>query len=194
MTIADINARLRAWWRALLGYASTSTSVWCLGFLSFIEAIFFPLPVESLLVPMGLARPRLVFRFAGIATLASVLGGIVGWLLGAFLFDLWELSGLSGVGRDSAAELFSDWGAWIVFAGGFTPIPFKVVSLASGLMGVNLAVFVIFALLSRGARFYLEAVVLRLWGDSARVFIEEHLAWLSLVIVGMLFLLFVFLL
>ncbi|MDA7985092.1 MAG: VTT domain-containing protein [Alphaproteobacteria bacterium] len=188
---APAEARLRGWWRRILEYAATRAAVKWLALLAFVEAIFFPLPVECMLAPMGLAQPRRAFWFAAVATAGSVAGGAIGWLLGAFLFDLWEASGLSQVGREQAAAMFAEWGAWIVFAGGFTPIPFKVVAVASGVSGLNPGVFVVFALLSRGARFFLEAALLFRFGDAARVFIERRLGWVSAAAVAAAFVIFI---
>ena len=172
---------LFALWHGTLNLAARPAAAVWLAVLAFTEAIFFPVPVEGMLLPMCLARPRRALYFAAIATAASATGGLAGWALGAWLLEAWAPMAALGYGGafHEAAALYREHGGWIVFAGGFTPLPFKVVAVASGAMGLNPALFLLFALLSRGVRFFLEAALLMRWGEAMRDFIEKHLPWLS---------------
>lgn len=140
-----------------------------LGALSFAEATFFPIPPDVMLAPMALASPSRAWRFALITTLASVVGGLVGWFIGALAIEA-LLPWLESVGYadefNHATELFVDWGFWFILVAGFTPVPFKIFTIAAGAFGLNLPVFVLGSLISRGARFYLVAAVMRSGGET----------------------------
>jgi membrane protein YqaA with SNARE-associated domain len=147
--------------------------------VSFAESSFFPIPPDVILVPMALANPHKARLYALVCTVASVLGGILGYAIGALLFDTvgqWLIS-LYGYGESVEAfrEAYVKWGAWVILIKGLTPIPFKIVTIASGFAGYDFFMFVILSFITRGARFFLEAELLRIYGEPIRSFIEERL-------------------
>lgn len=153
--------------------------------VSFAESSFFPLPPDLMLIPMVLAERLKAWRFAIITTIASVLGGLFGYFIGAVLFEtvgkpIVELYGL-GHKMDVFFENYKTYGAVIVFVAGFTPIPYKVFTIASGVAGLSLPVFIVASLISRGARFFLVAGLLYLFGEQIRAFIEKYLGILTFV-------------
>jgi membrane protein YqaA with SNARE-associated domain len=155
--------------------------------VSFAESSFFPIPPDVILVPMCLAQPQKARLFAAVCTIASVLGGILGYFIGAFLYDTlgqWLIS-LYGYGDSVEAfrEAYAKWGAWIILIKGMTPIPYKIVTIASGFAGYDFFMFVLLSLITRGARFFLVAELLRIYGDPIREFIEKRL---TLVLTGFL--------
>jgi membrane protein YqaA with SNARE-associated domain len=153
--------------------------------VAFAESSFFPIPPDVMLVPMSLARPDRAFRLAAWCTLASVTGGMVGYAIGAVLYDsvgLWLIH-LYGYGGKVEAfrAAYAQWGAWIILLKGLTPIPYKIVTITSGFAGYNFALFVVLSVITRGARFFLLAFLLNRYGDYARHIIEKRLAlWTSL--------------
>ena len=162
-----------------LALAASPHAVWVMAAISFAESSFFPIPPDILLIPMILARPRQAFRLAALCTLASVVGGLVGYAIGYFLFD--------AVGRpvlefyhamdhyDGLKAAFAQWGAWIIILKGLTPIPYKLVTIASGVAQFDLLTFALASLLSRSLRFFLLAALLWWFGDPVREFIERRL-------------------
>lgn len=154
-----------------------------LGLVAFAESSFFPVPPDVMIVPMVLARPEAAWRIAGIATLASVAGGLFGYLIGALLFETVGrfLIDLYGYAAEFARfeALYHDYGLWIVMIGGLTPFPYKVVTIASGVAGYPLLPFVLGSLATRGARFFVEAALLYWFGPPIRAFIERWLGWLA---------------
>jgi membrane protein YqaA with SNARE-associated domain len=150
-----------------------------LAVVAFLESSVFPIPPDAMLVPMVLAQPQRAWRLAMIATAASVLGGLAGYAIGHFLFETlgrWiiDLYGLGGRFEDFQ-RTWSEWGLWIILIKGLTPIPYKLVTIASGLAGFNLAVFVLASIATRGLRFFLVAGLLRQFGAPIRTFIEQRL-------------------
>jgi len=154
-----------------------------LGLVAFAESSFFPVPPDVMIVPMVLARPQAAWRIAAIATVASVVGGLFGYLIGAFLFETvgrW-LVDLYGYADEFARfqALYREYGIWIVLIGGLTPFPYKVVTIASGVAGYPLLPFVLGSIATRGARFFVEAALLYRFGPPIRAFIERWLGWLA---------------
>lgn len=147
--------------------------------ISFVESSFFPLPPDILLIPMALAQPKRAWWFATICTLASVAGGFLGYAIGYFLFDAIGrpvLEFYGAMGRYAALkQAFDEWGAWIIILKGMTPIPYKLVTIASGVAQFDLATFAVASLVSRSLRFYLLAALLWAFGDRVRDFIERRL-------------------
>lgn len=140
-----------------------------------------------LLIALALGRPDLSIRFASLATAGSVTGAIVGYLIGRLMFasvaePLLDFYGAMEQFKHTQ-ELFSRWGVALVLIAGFSPIPFKVITIASGAFGLFFPSFLLSALLSRGARFYLEGVLLRWGGDRMRRFVERHFEWMTLLVV-----------
>ena len=157
---------------------------WILGAVSFVESSFFPVPPDAMLIPMALARPDRAYSYAFLCTWTSVAGGILGYFIGAALYDTlghWLIS-LYGYGDkvDAFREAYARYGTLIILLKGVTPIPYKIVTIASGFAGYNLGLFVIFSFIARGMRFYAVAFLLHRYGVKARSIIEERLGlWVT---------------
>ena len=150
-----------------------------LGAISFAESSFFPIPPDVVLVPVVLANRDKAYLIAAWCTLTSVIGGVVGYGIGALLFDSlgqWLIS-LYGYGEkmDAFRAAYAEWGAWIILIKGLTPIPYKLVTIASGFASYNFFWFVVLSVITRGARFFLIAALLRIYGEPIRTFIEKRL-------------------
>jgi len=173
-----------------LSMAAHPHALWVLAFVSFIESSVFPIPPDILMIPMIIAAPRRAFLIAFVCMAASVVGGIAGYMIGAFLFDAIGQPVLDFYGKaDSVAEFnarFNEWGAWAVLVAGITPFPYKVITIMSGWTGLSLPVFVVSSIGARGFRFFILAALLWKFGAPIRTFIEKYL--------GLLFTLFVILL
>lgn len=152
---------------------------------SFVESSFFPIPPDVLLIPMVLACRNKAWLYAGVCTIASVLGGYLGYGIGMFLYDLVAVPILNFYGYmqqfDEFKQYYNEWGAWIVFGAGVTPFPYKVITIASGITHLDLFTFTIASVLSRGLRFFLVAGLLWYFGAKIQAFIEKNLGWLSIV-------------
>jgi membrane protein YqaA with SNARE-associated domain len=158
---------------------------WILGIVSFAESSFFPVPPDVMLIPMSLARPDKAWFYATLCTVTSVAGGILGYLIGAVLYDSvgHYLIALYGYGDKVEAfrEAYNEYGAWIILLKGLTPIPYKIVTITSGFAGYNIFLFVVLSIIARGMRFYLVAFLLNRYGEQARVIIEERLGfWVAI--------------
>jgi len=166
-------------------------ALWLMGLVSFVESSFFPVPPDVMLIPMSLARPQRAWTYATLCTITSVAGGVLGYAIGALLYDSighWLIS-LYGLGDKVEAfrEGYARWGSLIILVKGVTPIPYKLVTITSGFAGYNLGLFVAFSLVARGTRFYLVAFLLSRYGDTAREIIERRLGfWFSLSVVVLL--------
>ena len=157
-----------------------------LAVIAFIESSFFPIPPDLLLIPMALSRPFKWIRLALIATLFSVLGGVLGYFIGVFLWDTLGQAIINMYHLNEQFNLFKEDynknGALIVFIAGFTPIPYKLITISSGGMQLNLITFIIASLASRGARFYLLAAIIRIFGNAAKNFIEKYFTLVTFII------------
>jgi membrane protein YqaA with SNARE-associated domain len=162
-----------------ISLASTPYAVWAMAAVSFIESSFFPIPPDVLLIPLIIARRDKAWYFATVATVASVLGGVLGYAIGYYAFDTIGQPVLQFYGvmdrYDALRHLYEEWGAWIIIIKGATPIPFKLVTIASGAFHFDLWTFAICALISRGIRFFLIAALLWKFGEPIRDFIERRL-------------------
>lgn len=150
-----------------------------LAVVAFLESSIFPIPPDAMIVPMVLARPRAAWRIALVATAASVVGGLAGYAIGRFLFEalgqrIIDFYGLGGTFADFQ-RTWDRWGVWIILIKGLTPIPYKLVAIASGLASFNLWVFTLASVATRGARFLLVAALVRYFGAPIRGFIERRL-------------------
>lgn len=147
--------------------------------ISFAESSFFPIPPDLLLVPMVLSSRMRWAYFALVATVASVLGGLFGYMIGSLLYTQIAEPLLAFYGYadkfDHFIDRFKEHGAWIVFIAGITPFPYKVITIASGAAGLSLPVFILASVLARGIRFFLVAVLLYYFGPPIRDFIEKRL-------------------
>ncbi len=166
-------------YQRVLALSASRHAPWWLALVSFAEASFFPVPPDVVLVPMALARPGLAWRYAAICTAASVAGGALGYLIGYALFDQLAAPLLHAYHYDAAfarfQETYARWGLWVILVKGLTPIPYKIVTIASGAAKFDFAVFMAASAATRGARFFLVATLLHFYGDHVRVFIERRL-------------------
>ncbi len=159
--------------------ATKPYALWALFWVAFAESSFFPIPPDLLLIPLVLAAPTRAFRIALICTLGSVLGGIFGYMIGAFLFDQIGLPILSFYHMEHRfeefAERFNEFGHWAVLIAGVTPFPFKVITILSGSTGLNFWVFLVSSIIARSMRFFIVATLLYYIGPPAKEFIEKRL-------------------
>jgi membrane protein YqaA with SNARE-associated domain len=170
---------LQKLYHRVLALSARPNAPWWLALVSFAEASFFPIPPDVLLVPMALARPERAWRLAAICTAASVVGGALGYLIGYSLFKVAARPLLEFYHYTAAFERFkatyAEYGLWVILVKGLTPIPYKIVTIASGAAGFNFGLFMLASIVTRGVRFFAVAGLLRLYGDSVRVFIERRL-------------------
>lgn len=175
---------LRKLYDWIIAYSSKPSAPWALAIVAFAESSVFPVPPDVLQVPMTLARPDKAWRYALIATVASVLGGLVGYAIGALLYDsvgkfLIELYGY-GQKVDQFRAAYAHYGHWVILLKGLTPIPFKLVTITSGFADYSLFWFIVLSVVTRGARFFLLAAILYYFGPAAREFIEKRLGLVTL--------------
>ncbi len=151
--------------------------------VAFAESSFFPIPPDVMIIPMVLATPQKAWRIAGLATFASVIGGYFGYIIGSCFFDLIAKPLLEMYNALNQFKEFENYyhlyGAWIVFGAGITPFPYKIITIASGVVHLDLFIFTIASVLARGIRFFLVAWLLKKYGAPMKVFIEKNLGWLS---------------
>jgi membrane protein YqaA with SNARE-associated domain len=162
-----------------LDAADKPYALWILAAVAFAESSFFPVPPDIMLAPMSLAQPKRAWLFAAVCTVASVLGGVLGYAIGALLYDSvghWLIA-LYGMGDKVEAfrESYNQWGAAIILLKGLTPIPYKLVTITSGFAGYNLPLFILFSIITRGGRFFAAAILFNRYGEWLKVRIEKHL-------------------
>lgn len=181
---------LRGLYDWTLDLAAHRHARWGLALVSFVESSVFPIPPDVALIPMVLAKRDNAWLYATICTVASVLGGAFGYAVGYFLFDTLGQYILNLYGYQQAYESFSEnfnaWGVWIVLIAGFTPFPFKVITIASGVTHLNFAIFMLVSLFARGARFYLVAGLLWWFGPPIKNFIDRYFGILSFAFIALL--------
>jgi membrane protein YqaA with SNARE-associated domain len=170
---------LRRTYDRLMREATRPGAERALAAVSFAESSFFPIPPDVMIVPMVLANPERAWRIALIATVSSVLGGLLGYGIGYFLFEtlgnlLFDFYGLQDKAHAFQTS-YQEWGLWIILIKGLTPIPYKLVTITSGAAHFSLAVFMAASVITRGARFFLLSALLRKFGPSIRDFIERRL-------------------
>ncbi len=164
--------------------AAHPNALWALALVAFAESSVFPIPPDILMIPMIIAAPHRAFRIALVCLVASVLGALLGYLIGAQLFETVGRPVIEFYGKADAADAFrasfNEWGVWAVLIAGITPFPFKVITIMSGGTGLSLPVFVASAIVARGIRFYLVAILLWKFGAPIRDFIERRLGLLTI--------------
>ena len=179
--------RLYDWTLDLAGHRH---ALLALALVSFVESSVFPIPPDVLIIPMVLAARERAWKIAFVCTVASVLGGIFGYAIGALLFDQVGSPVLKFYGYaerfDEFRAYYNDWGAWAVFIAGLTPFPYKVITILSGVTGLDLLVFTIASILARGLRFFVVAGLLWYFGEPIRAFIEKRLGFLFVIFVILL--------
>ena len=179
-----------------MAWARHRHAAWYLGGLSFAESSFFPIPPDVMLAPMSMARPERATMYALLTTLASVVGGLFGYLIGYFAFEA-VAPWLERAGHMPAylkgKAWFEEWGFWAILIAGFSPIPYKVFTIAAGSLAMNLPLFIIGSLIGRGGRFFLVAGLLA-WGgprmETALRRYVERIGWALVVIAVLLYLYF----
>lgn len=173
---------LRNWTLSLADRPSARRT---LALVSFAESSFFPVPPDLLLFPMTLQAPHHAWRFAAICTMASVLGGIAGYAMGYAFYESIGIHIINfyGLGEqfDKFESLYHEWGIIIILVAGFTPIPYKVFTIASGFAMLNLPLFAATSLVARGARYFLVCWLIKRFGLPIKPFLEKQLGWLGLI-------------
>ena len=177
--ISTIQGWIRGLYNWTMSLAAGPKAPTALGVVSFAESSFFPIPPDILLIPMVIAQRKRAWIYAGLCTITSVLGGILGYFIGAVLFQELAKPILEFYGYldkfDIFKDRFTEFGPWIVFTAGLTPFPYKVITITSGAVGLSWPVFIIASVVSRGLRFFIVAGLLYLFGPKIREFIEKRL-------------------
>jgi membrane protein YqaA with SNARE-associated domain len=174
--------RLYDW---IIAQAEHPRALWILALVSFLESSVFPIPPDVLLVPMVLANRRRAWAIAAVCTISSVIGGLLGYAigygfsetLGAWIIHLYGLQNA----MESFHDKFAEYGLWVILIKGMTPIPYKLVTIASGLAHFDLKIFILASITTRGVRFFLEAALLYRYGEPIRTFIEKRLTLVTTV-------------
>lgn len=160
-----------------------------LGGLSFAESVFFPIPPDVMLAPMSLSQPHRAWTFALITTLASIIGGIAGYMLGYFAFEAWLAPVIESWGYthkiDTAVQWFEQYGVWIVFLAGFSPIPYKIFTVSAGFLQMAFLPFLIASAIGRGARFFLVASLMRWGGAPMEAKLRQYVEVLGWIVVAL---------
>ncbi|WP_342644010.1 YqaA family protein [Rhodoligotrophos ferricapiens] len=169
---------MRRLYDRMLALAEGPHAMWALALVSFTEASFFPVPPDPVLAAIVLSRPERAWLAAFVCTAASVLGALFGYLIGYVLYDLVGRPIIEFYGIQAAFDAFrsniQEWGGWIILAKGLTPIPFKLVTIASGVAQLGLVVFIVACLITRGLRFYIVALLFQRFGPAARQLIDNN--------------------
>ena len=187
----DIFKKLYNW---VLNLSNNKNSNYSISLLSLSESFFFPIPPDVLLIPLCLGNRNKALYFAFLCSISSIIGGIIGYFIGKTLW--WYIPGVEyssmanlffdyvpGLTNDSfnhIKSLYDTWDFWIVFTAGFTPIPFKLITISSGTFNINFTMFVVASIISRSARFFLIAFLIRIFGESIRTFIERYFNLLAI--------------
>lgn len=187
----SFNNFLRVIYDKVLSLSAKPNAMFWLFVIAFAESSFFPIPPDIMIIPMVLAAPQKAWKIAFCALIASVVGGYAGYAIGMFGYEMIAKPLIEFYGYTKSFEDFSHyyhvWGAWIVFIAGLTPFPYKVITITSGVLGLNIWVFGLASLLARGVRFYLIAFLLKRYGEPMKIFIEKNLGWLTISFVVLLF-------
>ena len=178
----------------MLNLSDKKNSNYSISLLSLSESFFFPIPPDVLLIPLCLGNRQKALHFAFLCSISSIIGGVIGYFIGKSLW--WSIPGIEysaianiffdyvpGLTNDSfnhIKSLYDNWDFWIVFTAGFTPIPFKLITISSGTFNINFMMFVIASIVSRSARFFLLALLIRTFGERIRLFIENYFNLLAI--------------
>jgi membrane protein YqaA with SNARE-associated domain len=167
-----------------------------LALVSFSESSFFLVPPDVMLAPMSLAKPNKAWFYAAVTTVASVCGGLLGYLIGSYAFDVvqpWIVELNYSHAYELAETWFAKWGFWAIFLAGFTPIPYKIFTIASGALGMALIPFVMGSLIGRGARFFLVAGLMQMGGEGLEAKLHvwiDRIGWATIILIGVAYLIF----
>tara|TARA_B100000214_G_C23811884_1_gene555371 strand:- start:57 stop:632 length:576 start_codon:yes stop_codon:yes gene_type:complete len=176
-------------YKKILIYSKNKHSKSALCLTSFIEAIFFPIPPDLLLLPMCLALPNRSFYYAFLTTLFSVLGGVCAYWIGFFVFDLYSYLLVDYGYQKQVVEVktwFKEWGIWIIFLASFTPIPYKIFTIVAGTMAMPFFGFIFASIIGRGLRFFLVALFVTVGGEKLQKNITKHielLGWFCIILI-----------
>jgi membrane protein YqaA with SNARE-associated domain len=181
---------LRSWYDWVIRMSEHPKALWTLAGVSFAESSFFPIPPDLMLIPMVIAQRAKAWLIAGVCTIASVAGGILGYAIGFFMLETvgkWLLA-LYGKSEGLAdfQVWYAEWGLWVILIKGLTPIPYKLVTIASGAASFDFLTFVAASIVTRGGRFYLVAGILYWIGQPAREFVEKHLTAVTTVLAAII--------
>lgn len=167
---------------SMIRWSKHAHAPYYLGGLSFAESSFFPIPPDVMLAPMSVAQPNRAYWFATLTTVTSVLGGLLGYLIGAFAFDLiepWLQTSSYWHKFESAHLWFDEWGVWVVFVAGFSPIPYKLFTITAGVLSLALIPFTFASIIGRGARFFLVAGLLKYLGPKLEPIVMKYIEWIG---------------
>ncbi len=182
---------LRKTYDRTMALADHPHALWYLAAVSFVESSVFPIPPDVMMIPMILARPSRAWLIALVALVASVLGGVLGYAIGAFFYDSLGQPILEAMGKGGAMEefntRFNDFGFWAVLGAGVTPFPYKVITIMSGWTGMPMGTFIATSILARALRFFIVAGLLWKFGEPTRNFIEKRLGTVFTLFVALLF-------
>ena len=182
---------LRRLYDRTIALADHPRALWLLAVISFVESSVFPIPPDVLMIPMILARPSRAWVIASVALVASVLGGLLGYAIGALAYEQIGRPILESLGKTDAmtdfSTRFNDFGFWAVLTAGVTPFPYKVITIMSGWTAMPLGTFIATSILARGLRFFLVAALLWKFGAPVRDFIERRLGLVTIVFIVLLF-------
>ncbi len=179
----NIMRRLYDW---TISWADKPYGMWALALISFAESSFFPIPPDVLLIPMVMGKPKAWFKIATVCTLSSVLGGLFGWTLGYFAWELLSnffftyIPGFSEDLFNQIQQKYQEQGGLIIFGAAFTPIPYKVFTIAAGVCSIYIPTLILASILGRGGRFYLVAIIIYYVGPKAQPYIDKYFNWLAL--------------
>lgn len=177
--LARAAGMIRGLYNWTISLAEHRFALWALAFVAFVESSVFPIPPDILMIPMIIATPKRAFLIAAVAMVSSVLGGLLGYAIGALLYDTVGLPVLEFYGKTDAfgefSERYNEFGAWAVLIAGVTPFPYKVITILSGSTGLSLPIFIISSIIARGLRFFIIAALLWKFGEPIRDFIEKRL-------------------
>jgi len=183
----------------VLHWANTKYGAVALFFLAFAESSFFPIPPDALLIALVLGAQKKAFKFAAICTIGSVSGALAGYAIGHFLW--WtpsnEFTGIANIFFTKIPSftpeafykiqgMYEQYDFWIIFTAGFTPIPYKLITISSGAFNINIIMFIIASVVSRGARFFLVAFLIWKFGPQIKLFIDKYFNWLAIAFTGLL--------
>lgn len=184
---------IRSLYDWVLHWAETPYGAIALFFLAFAESSFFPIPPDALLIALVLGSTAKAFRFAFTCTVASVLGALFGYAIGHFLwwtptneftsiamFFFNKIPGFTETVFFNVQKMYEQYDFWIIFTAGFTPIPYKVITISSGAFNINLVMFIVASTISRGARFFLVSFLIWKYGPQIKVFIDKYFNWLAI--------------
>lgn len=178
-----------ALYEKVMGWSRHRYATRYLAGLSFAESSFFPIPPDVMLAPMSMAKPKKAMSYATVTTIASVFGGILGYLIGVFAFEFVEHI-IIDFGYEqkylTAKAWFDEWGVWAIFIAGFSPIPYKIFTITAGIISMSFLPFVIASFIGRGARFYLVAVLMAKGGKNMEEKLRRYidlLGWLMIIFI-----------